>query len=557
MSAVFCPSPLRQVVLALALSLISCAHAPARAGEGGEKGGLVTVRASPEEVQKAFSGRRFALLIGVPQGKDEHWQPLRFARKDVQDLAAVLQDPLRGRFAKVEQLVTPEQTTRASIEAAVARLAALATQPDDVLVVYASAHGTLTLDGRGELERYLVTSDSDFHHVAETALEVDRLSKALDASRSRRRVVVLATCHSGSGKSLLPEEVKAELASRKGGGLRPLEEVSRASIVLSASDFLETAREDETLENDVYTHFLVEALSGDGDRNGDGAVTATEAHDYARRRTYTFSHGRQRPAAELVEVGADPVVLTGDVRRSGQPELYSYVARLDGFSLRVDGEERTELPGGTAVVPGPHRVELTKGGDTLLSEQITLSEGERLDVDSLRKKEPSLALTLTGGGFGFLDAASREQLLPVAPAAGVSVRFERVLLKRITLELDVSGFGGQSQLSLSGVNVPFGWASVLAGVSLAWQWDSRWVSVWVGPRVAGLWVQRSFKLDTYDKTQSAFSVTPGLLLGGAFHFTPRWELSVGLQGMVVAVAVDGVTQVLGFAGGWAGVGYRF
>ena len=534
------------------LAAMGCAH------QTGEKGGLVTVNATPDEVQKAFSGRRFALLIGIPQGHDEHWQPLRFAIKDVDDLGAVLQDPLRGRFARVESLTSPEQTTRAALEAALARFAALATNADDVLVLYVSAHGTLARDTRGELERFLVTSDADFHHVAQTALPVERLSAALSTSKSRRRVVVLATCHSGSGKSLLPDEVVAELASRKGGGLRPLEEVSRANIVLSASDFLETAREDETLQNDVYTHFLVEALSGGGDRNGDGAVTATEAHDFARRRTYVFSQGRQRPAAELVEVGADPVVLTGDIKRTGQPELYSYVPRLDGFSLRVDGEERTELPGGTAVGAGAHRVELTKGGEVLLSEEVRLGEGERLDVDSLQAKhDPFVAMTLTGGAFGFVDSVSRQQLLPIAPAVGVSVRFERVLLRRISLELDVSGFAGQQALTLGGTQVPFGWSSFLAGASLAWQWDWRWVSVWLGPRVAGLWVQRSFSLDTYNKTQSAFSFTPGLLLGASIHLTPRWELSVGLQGMVVAVVVDGVTQTLGFAGGWAGAGYRF
>ena len=540
------------------LSLLLCLAAAGCAHSSGEKGELVTVKASADEVQRAFSGRRFALLVGITQGNDEHWPQLRFATKDVSDLAAVLQDPLRGRFAKVETLTTPEQTTRAEVEAAVARLAALATQPEDVVVLYVSAHGTLSRDARGELERYLVTSDAQFRKVSETALRVDRLSAALSASKSRRRVVVLATCHSGSGKSLLPEDVQRELASRKGSALRPLEEVSRATMVLSASDFLETAREDEGLQNDVYTHFLVEALSGGGDRNGDGAVTATEAHDFARRRTYVFSQGRQRPAAELVEVGADPVVLTGDVRRTGQPELYSYVPRLDGFSLRVDGEERAELPGGAAVGAGVHRVELTKGGAVLLSEEVRLEAGQRLDVDQLRARtEPFLAMSLTGGAFGFVDAASRAALLPVAPAVGVAVRFERVLLGRLTVGADVSGFAGQQALSLGGAQVPFRWSSVLTGLSLAWQWDWRWVSVWVGPRVAGLWVQRSFDLEVYRGTQSAFSVTPGLLVGGAVHVTPHWEVSVGLQGMVVAVTVDGVTQTLGFAGGWAGVGYRF
>lgn len=545
---------MKRALASLSLSLLlGCATS------AGEKGGVVTVKLPADEVRAAFKGRRFALLIGVPRSAaDEHWQPLRYATKDVTDLAVILQDPLRGGFAKVEVLTTPQTTTREGVRAAVDRLAALATQSEDVVFVYVSAHGTLARDARGEFERYLVTSDADFRRVSDTALPIDALAAGLDRSTSRRRVVVLATCHSGSGKSLLPDDVAAELASRK--GVRPLEEASRASMVLSASDFLETAREDETLQNDVYTHWLLEALNGQGDRNGDGAVTATEAHDYARRRTWLFSQGRQRPTAAMVEVGADPVVLSGEMKPGGQPELYSYAARFDGFSLKVDGVERVELPGGAAVGAGMHRVELEKGGQVLVAEDVRLADGERLDVSTLAKRsDPFLAMTATGGAFGFIDDVSRQQLLPVAPAVGVSVRFERVLLDRLTVEVDLSGFAGQGALQFAAQSpkVPFGWSAFLAGASIAWQWDSRWVSAWVGPRVAGLWVQRSFAVDSFQGTQSVFTVTPGVLIGGAFHLTPRWEVSVGLQGMVVLVAVDASTRTLGFVGGWAGVGYRF
>jgi Caspase domain len=543
-------------VVVSGLLALGCAHPGA-----GEKGGLVTVKASSDEVRRAFSGRRFALLLGIPSSaSDEHWQPLRFATKDVADLGAVLSDPLRGRFAKVLALTRPEDTTRKAISAALTRLAALATQPEDVVVVYVSAHGTLARDAKGELERYVVTSDADFHKVSQTALPIAQLTKTLDASASRRRVVVLATCHSGSGKSLLPDDVASELASLKGGGLRPLEEVSRASIVLAASDFLETAREDEGLQNDVYTHWLVEALSGGADRNGDGAVTATEAHDYARRRTYAFSQGRQRPSAELLEVGADPVVLAGEIRRSGNPELYSYVPRLDGFTLRIDGEDRLEMPGGAAVGVGTHRVELTKGDEVVFADDVVLESGQRIDLDGLsRAKEAKVSLAATAGVFGFLDAVSQQELLPMAPAVGVSVRFERVLFGRISLEVDLSGFGGQGGLNLApqSPQVPFGWSSFLGGVSLAYAWDWRWVSLFAGPRVAGLWVQRSFSLERYSATQSAFSLTPGVYVGGAVHLSPHWEVSLGVQVMLAVVSVDWVTKALGFTGGWAGVGYRF
>jgi uncharacterized caspase-like protein len=545
------------VVVGAGLFAAGCTHAHST----GEKGGLVTVAASSFEVAQAFAGRRFALVVGINEAGDERWRALRFAEKDARDLGAVLKDKAYGGYDEVAVLTRHEDTTTRGLRAAAKALAAKATRPDDVIVLYFSAHGTLARDTKGQLKRYLVTSDTEFHRVAETALPVDELVAALSASASKRRVLVLATCHSGGGKSTLPDDVAAELASLKGPALTlPLEEASRASIVLSASDWGEQAREDEGLQNDVYTHFLIRALSGVGDRNGDGAVSATEAHDYARRQTWDFSHGRQRPSAELVEVGADPVILSGHVSQLGSPELYSYAARLDGFTLKVDGESRGEFPGGVAVKAGAHTVELTKGGDVLLADEVRLEAGERFDVDALvTKKEPWVSVSLLGGVFGFVDQASRAQVLPAAPSVGGSVRFDRVGFSRLSVELDVSGFTGSQTLEPTpGMpTVPFRYATVLTGASALFRWEPGGFSLWVGPRVAGLWVQRSFSLEAYAGNQSAFSVTPGVLAGGAVRLWDRWEVSLNLQAMLTLLAVDGLTRVLGFAGGWAAVGYRF
>jgi hypothetical protein len=122
----------------------------------------------------------------------------------------------------------------------------------------------------------------------------------------------------------------------------------------------------------------------------------------------------------------------------------------------------------------------------------------------------------------------------------------------------VSGFGGTQQLSIAGgAPIPFAWASVLVGASALVSWDWRWLSLFVGPRVAALWVQRSFNLEAYRGDQSAFSVTPGVHAGGVIRFSSRWELSVNVQLMLTVLTVDKATRVLGFTGGWAGMGYRF
>lgn len=540
-----------RLLITTACLALSCAHTSL------EKGGAVVVHLPKGQADSAFEARRFALVVGIPRAADERWRALQFAEKDVEDVSRVLRDPRGGHYQRVTTLTSAEQTTKAALLAAVRDLGRQADRADDIVVLYVSAHGTLARDGRGELARYLVTSDSDFSKPSQTALSIAELQGAFSEVPSKRRVLVLATCHSGGGKSLLSDDVSRELASLK-GPVRPLEEVSRASIVLSAADFGEPAREDEGLRNDVYTHFLVEALSGLGDRNGDGAVTATEAHDWARRKTWAFSNGRQRPSAELVEVGADPIVLAGSISREGRPELFSYAARLDGFALRVDGEERTELPGGAAVSPGRHVVELTKGPELLVREDVALEVGQRLDLEELvARREPDTAVSLLAGGFAFIDDKSRAEVLPGGPTLGASVRFERLLGSRLSAEVDGSGFAGVSALSLGGAPVPFTWASVQVGGSVGWTWRWRFLSAWAGPRVAGLWVQRSFSLPAFAGRQAAFSLMPGAWLGGAVHLGRRWELSLNLQPMLTVLTVDGAMRPMGFVSGWASVGYRF
>jgi hypothetical protein len=389
---------------------------------------------------------------------------------------------------------------------------------------------------------------------------MDVLKAEFDKLPSRRRLLVLATCHSGSGKSLLPKELETELAGIKSGFYaRPLEESSRASMVFAACDWGETAREDEGLRNDIYTYFLIEGLNGAADRNVDGAVTATEGHDYARRRTFAFTQGRQRPSAEILEVGADPVVLSGSINRTGRPELFSYNPRLDGFTLKVDGEPRTELPGGTAVVPGRRTVELTKGDSVLVRREIDMAAGERLPLEQLLAESfPRRSLSLVGGVFSFVDGKSRSELLPASPEVAMVLRLEDRPLQDFALLLDVGGSRGHHSLQLApGSEVPFGYTRLSLGVGMPylWRWDR--LSFYAGPRVAALYLRRSFQVEAFAGGQQYFTVSPGVVGGVVWRLGDRLELTSQAQVMLTYVVVDGQGQAVGFTGGWAGMGYRF
>nr|WP_275899179.1 caspase family protein [Pyxidicoccus caerfyrddinensis] len=525
-----------------------------------EKGGVVPLRLDEEALSSAYTPRRMALLVGISEFDDPHWRGLRYTSKDATDLAEALRDPTRGRFDQVRVLTRPEETTRASILAALRQLRKDAHRPDDVVVVYFSAHGTLARDNQGELRRYLVTRDASYRAIPQTALSMDALKAEFDGLTSRRRLLVLATCHSGSGKSLLPKELEAELAGIKSGFYaRPLEESSRASLVFAACDWGETAREDEGLRNDIYTHFLIDGLGGSADRNVDGAVTATEAHDYARRRTFAFTEGRQRPSAEILEVGADPVVLSGTISRMGRPELFSYNPRLDGFTLKVDGEPRTDLPGGAAVVPGKRTVELTKGDSVLVRREVEVTAGERLPLERLLSEAfPHRSLSLMGGMFTFADAHSRKELLPQAPEVALSLRLEDQPLQDWALLFDVAFSTGKQTLRVApGSEVPFGYTTLTTGAALPYLWRWERLTLFAGPRVAALYLGRSFDVEAFAGSQSFFTVSPGVVGGVVWRLGERLELMSQAQLMLTYVVVDGRGQAVGFTGGWAGAGYRF
>ncbi|QAT86506.1 ICE-like protease [Corallococcus coralloides] len=548
---------MRRLLPLLLVLLCACAGPSATAGD---KGGLVPLRLDAADLSRAYTPRRLALLVGVSSFDDPQWRALRFSSKDATDLAAALKDPARGHFDQVRVLTRPEETTRAAILAALRQLRREATRPDDVVMVYLSAHGTLARDGRGELTRYLVTRDASYRAIPQTALSMDALKAEFEQLPSRRRLLVLATCHSGSGKSLLPHELEVELAGIKSGFYaRPLEESSRASMVFAASDWGETAREDEGLRNDIYTYFLIEGLGGAADRNADGAVTATEAHDYSRRRTFTFTEGRQRPSAEIMEVGADPVILAGRIDRTGQPELFSYNPRLDGFLLKVDGEPRLELPGGAAVGPGRRTVELTKGDAVLVRREVDVARGERLPLERLLSDAiPRRALALVGGMMSFADGRSQRELLPASPQVGVVLRLEDLPLQDLGLMLDLGlGHGRQKLQVAPGSEVPFGYTTFTLGAAVPYLWRWERLTLFAGPRVAALYLGRSFDVEAYSGGQRYFTVSPGVVGGLALRLGERLELTAQGHGMLTYVVVDGQGQAVGFIGGNAGVGYRF
>ena len=216
--------------------------------------------------------RKFALIIGNSEYQDTALAQLITPSHDVDDLAGVLRSPDIGEFDEVVTVVNESSTKiRLEIESFFSEK-----KPDDLLLLYFSGHGVR--DDQGDL--YLAVKDTWHNRLRALAIPAAFITSEMDRSRSRRQVLILDCCHSGSFAQ-----------GMKGG---PGSSVNTASVfqgtgfgrvVLTASDSTQYAWEGEQVtgeaENSVFTYYLVEALrTGAADTDADGQITLDELYNY-------------------------------------------------------------------------------------------------------------------------------------------------------------------------------------------------------------------------------------------------------------------------------------
>jgi len=337
------------------------------------------------------AAKLFVVAIGVSNYADEFWTPLKFPVADARTFASRVGENT-GMDSEVF-LLTNEDASRDKVIRTLSAIAKRA-KSDDVIVVYVSAHGTLIPAGSGELEQAVVLSASGRDDVGSTGLPHDVLLQSMDRIGTRRKLVILATCHSGLGKSRLAPRVQELLAGTKGTRVT-IDQVSEGTLLLAASAKGETAREDEKLGGDIYTHFFLEGLKVN-DRNRDGAVSALEAHDYARDRTWTFTKGKQRPTVDARLIGDADVPLVGRRSGKGLPVLEAWSDSFRDFSVRVNGGTKGRLPTGLPMRSGNNLVELIPPGTdpedsnarSIKRFNVAASNGERVTLEEIVAPQP-------------------------------------------------------------------------------------------------------------------------------------------------------------------------
>ena len=247
-----------------------------------------TIGVLPARIQKNLArGTRYALVIGVGKYQDPAIPRLAYTAADARAMYNVLTDPRHGRFSKENvKLLLDEEATAMNIRRGFTWIRRRA-RPEDMVVVYYSGHGAPE-----EGSTYWVPHNADINDLEATAVGNAYITRQLGKIRAKRLITFLDSCYSAAivkkedrPKALFNQDFFAKF---KGAG----------RVTITASDGKELSLESKELGQGVFTYYLVQALKGRADVNGDGAVELEEvwAHVRGRVTDEAMKRGnRQRP----------------------------------------------------------------------------------------------------------------------------------------------------------------------------------------------------------------------------------------------------------------------
>jgi hypothetical protein len=321
---------------------------------------------------------RVAIVVSASAAEGQ--TSLRYAGRDAERVSAVLHE--LGGFDHVSQLRDPSPSAvRDALDEVEVQAAR---DPNLEVVFYYSGHA----DAQGLL-------------LGAARLPFEELRSRLEHSRASVRVALLDACYSGT------------IVQPKGGKPVPgytLDTVEparvRGAAIIAAGTAGELAQESGDIEGSYFTHHVLSALRGAGDRDGNGAVTLAEAYQYAYAHTLAATlpsvWGPQHPSYDYRLSGTGDLVITrpGRDRQAlsfppGQNRTYvvSTTARevMAEVSAQPSARVRLVLPSGR------YRVVARDATRAWLAEVTLRSVDTTVEESAFREVAPEVAFAKGGG----------------------------------------------------------------------------------------------------------------------------------------------------------------
>jgi formylglycine-generating enzyme required for sulfatase activity len=343
---------------------------------------------------------KFALVIANTEYEDASFAKLTAPGKDAEEFAQVLRDAELAAFDDVQVLINEgEGKTRRSIARFFAER-----KPADLLLLYFSGHGVRNEQG----QLFLAANDTEISILEATGIPAEFITRAMNTSRSQRQLLILDCCNSGA---FAHGSKSASGVGKSMGIASAFEGDGYGRVVLTATDATQFAWEGDKVIGDtqksVFTHFLIEGLKGEADRDSDGRIHVDELYDYAYeqvvRRTPKQTPGKWsykqqgdmilrenlkprdvKPSplpADLLELLSHP---NSGVRKVGIQDLISL---LDGKHLGLSRAAQEKL---REIAETDDSLTLRKtAGDTLIAHGIIWEQPIEIQKESPSVSKPS------------------------------------------------------------------------------------------------------------------------------------------------------------------------
>jgi len=270
-------------------------------------------------------GNLYALVVGVSKYRDPKIPKLNLADKDAKAFGAFLETQNKVfKEAKVTYLLN-EKATKSEIEKYLYYTLPKAGKGDSIILFF-SGHGAF--DPMRTDDFLFLSYDSEPNYLGTTAVKMSGLD-FLKGITAERVLIIADACHAGGfsdmkSKGLHPSELFVQEAKNSSG-----------KVVITSSKGAQLSWEVPKLKNSVFTHYLLEGLNGNADKDHDGVVTLSEAYEYLYSHTKDATKGHQHPQWGGNVVGAFPLSFVGSAAAPSELRKGIFDAAKTGNTAKV------------------------------------------------------------------------------------------------------------------------------------------------------------------------------------------------------------------------------
>jgi Caspase domain len=236
----------------------------------------------------------WAVVIGIDEYKN--FPSLKYSKNDAREFYHYLTEVNQVPRDHVWLLLDEEATLNRMRSVLGTQLRRNAGK-DDMVIVYLAGHGATesdaaSPDGDG-LEKYILPHEADPKDLYASAMPMGEVARIFSRISSERLVFISDTCYSGAtgGRTVPVLGMRANVS----GAFWDRLSQGTGRVIITASDANEVSIEKDDLKHGVFTYYLLEALQGKGDLDGNGVITVDEVYRYVSIRVPQATGQEQHP----------------------------------------------------------------------------------------------------------------------------------------------------------------------------------------------------------------------------------------------------------------------